>query len=54
MTEETIHDRHLRPIVEREVMSNPPAAIPPVPGAVAPILGDEDEDGLATNPSGAW
>jgi len=35
---ESVFDRELRSLVEREVMSNPPAAIPPVPGAVAPVL----------------
>lgn len=40
---ETVFDRELRAIMDREAYSNPPAAIPPVPGAVAPILGAEDE-----------
>lgn len=34
---ETIFDRELRALVEREVLSN---SIPPVPGAVAPVLGE--------------
>lgn len=40
---ETIYDRELRRTVEREVMSNPPPAIPPVPGAVAPVIGEYDK-----------
>lgn len=35
---ETIFDRELRSITEREVMSNPAQVIPPIPGAVAPTF----------------
>ena len=38
---ETIFDRELRKLVEREMMSDPPAAIPPVPGAIAPTFDDD-------------
>ncbi len=36
--QETIFDRELRRLTEREMMSNPPAAIPPIPGAVVPMF----------------
>lgn len=41
---ETVYDRELRDAVMREVMSNPPAAIPPVPGAVAPTISEYEKE----------
>lgn len=39
--QETIFDRELRDVVMREVLLNPPAAIPPVPGATPPLFDDD-------------
>lgn len=41
--QETIYDRELRRLTERDAMSKPPAAIPPVPGAVAPTFEEAEE-----------
>lgn len=40
---ETLFDRELRKIIDREFYRNPPYSIPPIPGVVAPILGAEDD-----------
>lgn len=42
--EETCFDREIRAAMSREFYGNPPYSIQPVPGAVAPVLGEVEDE----------